>query len=285
LSAAQRQVLVLLPGISKTLKRKLAKARASFTVMEVVGMTTALAGELPEADTWKKVALLLVARHLIDQLQAVFGPPQIVEETSEPPRSPRGAKTVYQLKIALKHIEPPIWRRIQVEDCSLDELHEHIQAAMGWLNAHLYQFTIGGLRYGDPEFLCKGREDETPPVSSLSTKLSAVVPQGGQPLACEYEYDFDDGWQHEILFEARLSGEEGTCYPLCVQGQRACPPEGVGGVEGYQEYLEAMAEFSHERSREFQERRGRFDVESFDPRAATERMQRGLPARRPTDTG
>ncbi len=150
LSSAQRQVLLLLPGVSKSLKCKLARQRAPFTVMEIAGMTLALAEDLPHGDAWKQVAVLLVVRHLMDQLQAVFGPLEIEEHAGGPPKPSPGVATIYQLKITLKGIEPPIWRRIQIEDCSLDQLHAHIQAAMGWTNSHLHQFEIGGVRYGDP---------------------------------------------------------------------------------------------------------------------------------------
>ena len=118
--------------------------------MEIAGMTLALAEDLPHGDAWKQVAVLLVVRHLMDQLQAVFGPLEIEEHAGGPPKPSPGVATIYQLKITLKGIEPPIWRRIQIEDCSLDQLHAHIQAAMGWTNSHLHQFEIGGVRYGDP---------------------------------------------------------------------------------------------------------------------------------------
>src|SRR4029078_11754501 len=110
----------------------------------------------------------------------------------------RAAQTVFQLKIALREFKPLIWRRIQVEDCTLDKLHEHIQTAMGWTNSHLHQFQIGGKRYGDPLLL-----DESDVLDSTCTKIGDVLPQGGQPARFLYEYDFGDGWEHEILLEGR----------------------------------------------------------------------------------
>ena len=140
------------------------------------------------------------------------------------------AERVYQFKITLKGIKPPIWRRIQTKDCTLDKLHEHIQTAMGWTNSHLHQFKIGGVRHGDPELLYEGWEDEEPPVNSLRTKISKIVPKDGKRFSFDYEYDFGDGWEHENLFEGCLRAEKGTRYPLCLEGQRACPPEDVGGT-------------------------------------------------------
>ena len=148
---------------------------------------------------------------------------------------------------------------------------------MGWTNSHLHQFEIDGVRYGDPELLMEGFEDETPPVNSLRTKVSKILPKDGKRFHFDYEYDFGDGWEHEILFEGCLRAEKGSRYPLCLEGQRACPPEDVGGPYYYPEYLEALADPDHERHEEFMEWSGPFDPEKFDAEAVTKRMRRGLP--------
>jgi len=183
---------------------------------------------------------------------------------------------VFQIKITLQGIEPLIWRRIQVKDCTLDKLHEHIQTAMGWTNSHLHHFRINDQLYGDPmlmeeNFEDRGYEDST------TTKLSDVLPESGKRFRFKYEYDFGDSWEHEILVEGSLPAEKGTRYPLCVEGERACPPEDVGGSYGYQEYLEALADPNHERHEELMEWGGPFDPEKFNAQAASKRMRQGLP--------
>jgi hypothetical protein len=187
------------------------------------------------------------------------------------------AERIYQFKITLKGIKPPIWRRIQVKDCTLDKLHEHIQTAMGWTNSHLHQFEINGVRHGDPELLLEGFEDDPEIVDSLDTRSSKIVPKDGKRFRFQYEYDFGNGWEHEILFEGCLRAEKGTKYPLCLEGARACPPEDVGGIYGYQEYLEALADPNHERHKEFMGWRGPFDPEAFDALPLTKAMRKGLP--------
>lgn len=231
------------------------------------------------------------------------------------------AERVYQFKVTLKGIKPPIWRRIQTKDCTLDKLHEqllnnpvmktqkpvyrcyksayfsgfalcehltltgllrsylheHIQTAMGWTNSHLHQFEIGGVRHGDPELIYEGWEDEEPPVNSLRTKVSKIVPADGKRFAFNYEYDFGDGWQHEILFEGSIRAEKGTRYPLCVEGQRACPPEDVGGPHGYQEYLKTLSDPDNKEWDEMSDWRGPCRPEHFDAQAATKDMGKGLP--------
>src|SRR5262245_12263286 len=191
-------------------------------------------------------------------------------------RSEEGQR-VYQFKVTLLDTQPPVWRRVQVADCTLDKLHEHIQTAMGWTNSHLHHFRVGEQLYGDPllmqeNFEVMGYEDST------TTKLSAILPRNGRRLAFEYEYDFGDGWRHEVLFEGCLRAEQGKRYPVCVEGARACPPEDVGGVWGYEEFLEAITDPEHEDHDGLLEwAGGSFDPEAFDPAAATREMHRGLP--------
>jgi hypothetical protein len=183
--------------------------------------------------------------------------------------------TVYQLKITLLNFRPPIWRRIQVRDCTLKKLHEHIQTAMGWFNSHLHHFRLGEQLYGD-SFLMEDSFEDLGYEDSTSTLLSDLLPKQGKRLL--YEYDFGDSWHHEVLFEKCVPGEPGQKYPRCVDGRRTCPPEDVGGVWGYAEFLEAVQNPDHEEHEEMLEWvGGKFDPEAFDPAVATRRMQQGLP--------
>jgi hypothetical protein len=187
------------------------------------------------------------------------------------------AERVYQFKITLLESHPPIWRRIQVKDGTLDKLQEHIQTAMGWTNSHLHDFRVGEQRYGDPLSMGENFEDMEYE-DSTATKFSAILPRSGKRFRFEYEYDFGDGWRHEVLFEGCLRAERGQRYPVCLEGARVCPPEDVGGVWGYQEFLEAIADPGHEEHEEMLEWvGGQFDPEAFDPAEATRAMHRGLP--------
>jgi hypothetical protein len=189
----------------------------------------------------------------------------------------RKQNTVYQLKITLLEITPPIWRRIQVKDCTLDKLHEHIQTAMGWTNSHLHHFKIGDRLYGDP-MLMEENMEEMEYEDSTTTKLSDILPKSGKQCRFIYEYDFGDGWEHEVLFEGCPKTEPGRQYPVCLEGERACPPEDVGGTGGYEEFLETIANPDHEEHDEMLGWvGGRFDPEAFDPAVATKEMKKGLP--------
>jgi Plasmid pRiA4b ORF-3-like protein len=184
---------------------------------------------------------------------------------------------VHQFKITLLDIRPPIWRRIQVPDGTLDALHAHIQSAMGWTNSHLHQFEIDRRRYGDPELLDDGWGDDDF-VDSTKIRLSALLEKKQKSFRFFYEYDFGDGWRHEVVYEGAQPAEAGVRYPRCTEGARACPPEDVGGPWGYGDFVEAIGNPKHKRHRELREWfSGRFDPETFDPTAATKQMASGLP--------
>lgn len=183
---------------------------------------------------------------------------------------------LYQFRIALQGVEPAIWRRIQVKRCTLDKLHEHIQTAMGWTNSHLHQFEARGLVYGDPQLLLEGWANEPQVINSLETSIDDILPEDGQRFTFDYEYDFGDRWRHTILFEGCLHADNGGRYPLCVEGDRCCPPEDVGGVSGYEDFLKILARPEHEDYESTIQWSGPFDSAEFDADSATRRMKKGI---------
>jgi hypothetical protein len=168
---------------------------------------------------------------------------------------------IYQIKVTLDHTHPPIWRRILVAgNTTLLKLHDILQIVMGWEDYHLHMFTVGGSIYGDPaddEYGDLGTIDEA------NYKLSQVIHIDGQRFS--YEYDFGDSWDHTLLVEKILPPEEGVRYPVCLKGKRACPPEDVGGVWGYADFLKAVRNPRHPEHDEWLTWiGGTFDAEAFD---------------------
>lgn len=152
-------------------------------------------------------------------------------------------ETVYQLKVTLKHSKPPIWRRIQVRGgTTLERLHWIIQAAMGWGNEHLWVFDIRGLRYTDEEWAPDNADEAARNVTVDELGLEA----GARFL---YTYDFGDNWKHVVEVEKILAPVSGVHYPRCVKARRACPPEDIGGVWGYEALLEALKDPTPPRGR------------------------------------
>jgi hypothetical protein len=184
----------------------------------------------------------------------------------------KASGVVYQLKITLRDIRPPIWRRVQVKDCTLAKLHDVIQASMGWADYHLHTFDIGREQYGDP----RQWEDDLgvdPEVGNEGkVRLSQLVAQGVKKFG--YTYDMGDNWEHTIQVEKVLDAEPGVRYPRCVAGKRACPPEDCGGPWGYADFVEAIQEPDHERHEELLEWvGGDFDPEAFDIEAVNEELR------------
>ncbi|MEJ5376870.1 MAG: plasmid pRiA4b ORF-3 family protein [bacterium] len=180
----------------------------------------------------------------------------------------RKFKKVYQFKITLQGIKPPVWRRIQVpETYTFWDLHVAIQDSMGWSDEHLHEFRIVNPCTGGTESI--GIPDDEgwgPPVAPGWRRNIAFYFSEANPKA-KYIYDFGDNWLHTVRLEKVLDRQPGVKYPLCVGGRRACPPEDCGGVPGYERLLEIVADPSHEEFETMSEWLGDdFEPEDFDPR-------------------
>lgn len=183
-------------------------------------------------------------------------------------RPPASSNQIYQLKITLKDSKPPIWRRVEVPDTvTLAQLHQIIQAAMGWYDLHLHQFTLDRVHYGVPH-----PDDFEQVRDERRVKLNQILTEPKQKLV--YEYDFGDGWAHVVLLEKVLPPEPGVEYPRATDGKRACPPEDVGGIWGYASFLEAIGDVKHREHAEMLKWvGGEFDPKEFDLAAANEALR------------
>ena len=168
---------------------------------------------------------------------------------------------IYRMKVTLEDSKPPIWRRLLVRsDITLADLHRIIQVAMGWSDYHLHQFIVQGTYFGEPH---PAYADDLDMHDEQEVTLRQIV--AGEGFKFCYEYDFGDGWEHQVLVEKILPPEPDQRYPLCIKGRRACPPEDVGGVWGYLGFLEAIQDPDHPEHEEYLEWiGGEFDPEAFD---------------------
>ncbi len=171
------------------------------------------------------------------------------------------ANSIISLKVTLRGAKPPIWRRLLAPaNMTLADLHEAIQRAMGWDGGHLHVFDIDGGSYGD-----RASVDDVADEKRLT--LGAVHRSGVVRFA--YTYDFGDDWEHTITIEKTLPAAEGTTYPACIAGKRACPPEDCGGPWGYQELLDILADPTHpERAERLEWLGEEFDPEDFSVEVA-----------------
>jgi hypothetical protein len=178
------------------------------------------------------------------------------------------SEEIFQIKVVLQDSKPPIWRRVLVPaDMSLFDLHKIIQVAMGWTNRHLHQFVKDEQYYGLPS-----EDDWHPVIDERITQISDIAPSEGNMFV--YEYDFGDGWGHTITVEKILAHDPHIHYPHCLKGKRACPPEDVGGIWGYEDFLAAMEDPDHIEHEAYLEWwGGPFDPDEFDVEETNRMLQ------------
>ena len=149
--------------------------------------------------------------------------------TEVPKQEVADEQDIYQIKVTLDGSKPLIWRRILVSrDVNLTNLHHVIQSSMGWSDSHMHQFYP---------------QQSRPIARTGGASLSDLLVDEGEH--CGYEYDFGDSWYHDLELEQKLPREERRHYPVCTGGQRACPPEDVGGIPGYLNMLAVLQDPSH----------------------------------------
>lgn len=172
-----------------------------------------------------------------------------------------------QLKITLRDVSPAIWRRVLVpSELTLLELHHVIQITMGWEDYHLHDFTINRRRYAVPD-----PEDIDDPIDERESRLKSIL-RTRQKFT--YQYDFGDGWDHNIVVE-KVVDDPAIRDVVCIDGARACPPEDSGGPWGYEEKLTALTRPDDPDMKELRDWIGKdFDPERFDCDAVNKELQR-----------
>lgn len=173
---------------------------------------------------------------------------------------------VFQFRIELIGSNPPIWRQIQVpETYSFWDLHVAIQNAMGWEDCHLNEFRIKNPKNGwmDEIGIPMEDSDDDEIISEWEAHISDYFSKSNRKGL--YIYDFGDEWRHLIKLEKVIAKEENVIYPVCIAGERACPPEDCGGIYGYEEILRALKNPKSKRYKEIKEWLDPdFDPEYFD---------------------
>jgi len=256
LSKAQRRTILEL-NVSDEVRELITVEAAGprtfdFTPEELAAICHALADPLSEARGRYRNQLLKAAEKVAQGLSdGLTNRQRRRRRTSRP-------KTAFQLRITLKEIKPVVWRQIQVLDCTLPELHDVLQAVMGWEKCHLYSFQAGDTVYCDPS-LCATIED----ADGRRIKLSHLAKQGQDQL--EYVYDFGDYWQHLIEIESVFQPEPDAQFPECIKGAGVSPPEDVGGSMGYEEFLRVINDPEDSEHTQYLEWCGGwFDPDAFD---------------------
>ena len=261
LTEKQRESLVHATRLAMGLKTRIKEAAKDQEFVEFTRKELEKLGEeiytslayVPPDDRKRLNATLDEIDDLLDDLEG--------KHLMEKRQATHKSGAIFQFKVTLKESHPPIWRRIQVPDCTLGELHEVLQVVMGWEDCHLHQFIVRGECYGRPD--PEDREWDMEMEDEEKISISKIA-RTGRKVRFIYEYDFGDSWQHEILLEKILEPDPDVVYPRCIEGARACPPEDVGGIWGYGDFLVAIGDPNHEEHDERVEWvGGEFDPEKF----------------------
>jgi hypothetical protein len=199
-------------------------------------------------------------------------PPAPLPKLPAKRKKSNGAAPIYRIKVLLAESKPPIWRRLELPgDTGLATLHDLIQTAFDWEDRHEHVFDTpyGAFGVADREL---GYRSEKP------VTLEQVAPAVGDRI--EYTYDFGDCWTHEIVVEKALEREPQAEYPRCVGGRRAAPPEDCGGIWGYEDLLEILADPAHPEHADRLEWLGLQSAAELEPdrfKAAEVLVRRGVP--------
>lgn len=179
-------------------------------------------------------------------------------------------RPTYRLRVTLLGMEPPIWRTMWVpSSIKLCCLHSALQVVMGWTDSHLHQFEQDGKNWGVPE--CD-EFDELDLIDESRTQLGKVLIKEGEALV--YQYDFGDDWRHEVVLEKIIPVRVALTVPVCLGGERRCPPEDVGGPHGYQEFLEVIFDPKHREYEHYVRWAGGHFVDTFDLAAVNDKLTR-----------
>jgi len=176
------------------------------------------------------------------------------------------SEEVYQVKVTLLGTRPPIWRRLLVPaTLTLEQLHDVLQLAFGWEDCHMHEFRIGQKRFGKPD------PDDRLIGNEHAARLFSVLGRVGAKAV--YTYDFGDDWEHSITVEKILPLAASHSYPVCVGGKRHGPPEDCGGVPGFYNLLQAIANPKHRQHKESSDWLGdEFDPEAFSVEDVNQRL-------------
>ncbi|WP_297338472.1 plasmid pRiA4b ORF-3 family protein [Algoriphagus sp.] len=174
---------------------------------------------------------------------------------------------VLKVKIQIKGItKPPVWRRLMIPgQLTFQQFHQVIQAAFGWQDYHLFQFSKGGYGSNPQIGIADENWSEEELVDAKTTRVSQYLKVKGEKFC--YIYDFGDDWIHQIIVEDVLN--EAQIGPVLINGKGACPPEDCGGVWGYEELKSILENPKHPDHRDTKEwlglkARDQWDVNWFD---------------------
>ncbi len=164
------------------------------------------------------------------------------------------------VRIELRDTDPLIWREVEVPtSVTLKTMHDIIQAVMGWFDLHLWEFTIDRQRYGPPM-----DEDWGPELHEEAGKVRLRDVLKVSQTTIDYVYDFGDNWEHRLIATGIRAGDPEGSYPCYVGGEKNGPPEDCGGIPGFYDMLNTLADPDHPNHADATEWAGDYDPDTVD---------------------
>jgi hypothetical protein len=164
-------------------------------------------------------------------------------------------REIARIRVTVDDVSPAVVRRVEVPvTIRLDDLHFVLQIAIGWQNCHPFEFRVGARAWA----LIDREAPETSPLPAEHMTLADLAALG---TTFQYNYTFGDDWEHSCEIEAIVAAAPAAVYPRLVSAEGRCPPADVGGPSGYEAYLTALADPTHQHHEAMVE----FDDPDFDP--------------------
>lgn len=196
-----------------------------------------------------------------------FGKHRTKEEKSKEDKKPA---PIYQFHISLSFSNPLIWRRIRVPgEMNLKQFSHVLQICMGWSGEFNHQFYVGKVFYNNSP-------SATQKKSYCEADYNLQSLEEAMKWCFTYMYDAGDGWEHEIVIEDILPAKSEQEVPVIIDGEWACPPEEIGNVHSYEEYIHARENPDKAKSQKIvsQYTLSDFDPYAFDTTSLNERLKK-----------
>ena len=141
---------------------------------------------------------------------------------------------IYQIKISIKNIETPVWRKLQIDrQVTLDHLHLVIQTAMGWNDKLMHQFVKDDNYYLEMKDLSPVENE----LNEAGYRLCDILKNIGETM--QYDYGFKESWEHQIELE-KIDRQKKINHPFLIKGEKRVPPEGLKDASFYDKLFNAF---------------------------------------------
>ena len=152
------------------------------------------------------------------------------------------AVIVRDLTVTLIDLPYEVTRQLTVPQAiRLADLHLVLQAAFGWDNSHMFDFSSGTGRKGHRWFKIDHGWNSTEFDHEIETAtLTDVLATLGKLKSFTYAYDMGDNWEHDLRPGTERVAAAGEAVIALHAATGNCPPEDSGGAPGFSYMLTCL---------------------------------------------